>query len=102
MRVAIPHQLGKEEARRRLKSRGHEAADLVPGGLASVTTAWPSEDRMSITVGAMGQEILGMVDIEDSQVVFEIELPGMLSFMEPAMSGAIKSQADRLLAPPKD
>jgi len=32
MRVPIPHQLGKEEAKRRLKARSHEAAGLIPGG----------------------------------------------------------------------
>lgn len=102
MRVAIPHNLGKDEARRRLKSRGPEAADLFPGGLADITTGWPSEDRMSITVKAMGQEIAGMVDIEESQVVFEVDLPPMLSFVEPIVEGTIKQHGQKLLGPPKD
>jgi hypothetical protein len=102
MRVAVQHDLGKEEARRRLQSRGHEIADMVPGNMAEVTTGWPSEDRMTITVAAMGQEMGGAVDIEDAQVVFEIQLPAMLSFMEPAMKGAVEKNAGKLLAPPKD
>lgn len=101
MRVAIPHDLGREEARRRLKSRGHEVADAIPGGLANVTSAWPSENRMTITVETMGQELTGLVDIEENQVVFEVELPGMLSFVEPAIAGAIEQQGQELLGPPK-
>lgn len=101
MRVAIPHDLGREEARRRLQSRGHEVADAVPGGLANVRTSWPTENRMSITVEAMGHELTGLVEIEESQVVFEIELPGMLGFVEPAIAGAIKQQGQKLLEGPK-
>jgi len=102
MRVAIPHNLGREEARRRLRERGHEVAGQVSGGLARVTTGWQGEDRMTITVEALGQEMGGLVEIEDSQVVFEVELPGALSFVEPMMAGAIRQQGQKLLAPPKD
>ena len=49
MRVPIPHQLGKEEAKRRLKARSHEAGGLIPGG-ADVAVDWPSEDRMTMAV----------------------------------------------------
>jgi hypothetical protein len=101
MRVAIPHNLGREEARRRLKERGHEVADQVSGSLAKVTTGWQGDDRMTITVETMGQAMGGLVDIEDTQVVFEVELPGALSFVEPMMAGAIRQQGQKLLGPPK-
>jgi hypothetical protein len=100
MRVAIPHRLGKEEVRHRLKSRIHELADHLPGGMAEVTTTWPSEDRMTMRVSAMGQQIDGHVDIEDSQVVFEVVLPAALSFVEPIVEGAIRKGGQKLLAPP--
>ena len=32
MRVPIPHKLGKDEARRRLKEKGGEAGKMFPGG----------------------------------------------------------------------
>ena len=102
MRVAIPHNLGREEARRRLKTRGHEMAEQIPSGLAKVTTGWPNDDQMTITVEAMGQAMGGLVDIEDSQVVFEVELPGALSFVEPLMAGAIRDKGQKLLEAPKD
>jgi hypothetical protein len=100
MRIAIPHQLGKDEARHRLKSHSHEIADHIPGGVAEVTTGWPSEDRMTMRVTALGQALDGLVDIEDGQVVFEIALPAALSFIEPAVEGAIRQSGQKLLAAP--
>lgn len=98
MRVAIPHKLPREEVRRRLKGRAHEIADFIPGGMADVTTRWPSEDRMDLSVAAMGQSIDSMVEIEETELVFTVNLPPALSFIEPMIKGAIVSKGQKLLA----
>jgi len=100
MRVSIPHQLGKDEVRRRLKGRSHEIASRIPGGMAEVTTGWPSEDRMTMQIAMMGQQLAGTVDIEERELVFQFELPAALSFIEPMIEGAIRQQGEKLLAPP--
>ena len=97
MRVAIPFDISRDVARERLKSRSHEIADHIPGGMAQVSTDWPSEDRMNITISTMGQTLRGIVNVEESQLVFEIALPPALSFLEPIISGAIKQQGQKLL-----
>ena len=97
MRVAIPHTLGKAEVRQRLKSRTHEIADFIPGGLADVTTGWPSEDQLDLNVRAMGQGIDGTIVIEEGQVVFTVNLPPALSFVEPMIKGAIEAKGRKLL-----
>lgn len=97
MRIPIKHDLPQEEVRHRLHSRSHEIADFVPGGMADVTTSWPHEDRMDLTVGAMGQQVTGSVHIEPGQVVFEIDLPAALSFIKPMLSSAIKKEGQKLL-----
>lgn len=97
MRVPISHDLPKEEVRRRLSSRSHEIANFIPGGMADVTTAWPNEDTMTLGVRAMGQGINGRVLIEEHQVVFEVDLPPALSFVEPMVAGAIRQQGTKLL-----
>jgi hypothetical protein len=102
MRVAIPHDLPREEVSKRLKERSHEIADHIPGGMAKVTTGWLGDDQMSINVNAMGNDLAGMVNIEDSQIVFEIALPMALSFVEPIISGAIKQQGQKMLAAPTE
>lgn len=97
MRVPIAHDLPREEVRRRLHSRSHEIAGFIPGGMAQVETAWPNEDTMTLAVRAMGQGINGRVLIEDRQVVFEVDLPAALSFIEPMVAGAIRQQGQRML-----
>jgi hypothetical protein len=97
MRVPIPHDLPKEEVRHRLASRSGEIANFIPGGMAEVTTDWPGEDVMNLGVRAMGQGIKGRVLIEEHQVVFEIDLPPALAFVEPMVAGAIRQQGTKLL-----
>ena len=102
MQVAIPHDLGREEVRRRLKSNSHSIADSIPGGMAEVTTDWPSEDRMTMNIKAMGQDLHGHIDIADSEVVFVVELPAALGFIKPMVEGAIRQQGQKLVAPPRE
>lgn len=97
MRIAIPHNLGREEVRRRLHARLPEVAQFVPGGLAEVETGWADEDRATLMVRAMMQEISGSIDIDDAQVVFTVNLPPALSFVEPAIRGAIENKGRKLL-----
>ena len=101
MQVAIPHNLTREEVRRRMRENGGNIGDHIPGGMADVHTSWSSEDRMELSVGAMGQTVNGHVDIEDNQVVFHMVLPPMLGFIEPIVAGAIRDQGHKMLAPPK-
>lgn len=101
MEVAIPHSLGRDEVRRRLRENSHTMADSIPGGMAEVTTSWPSEDRMDMAIAAMGQALVGHIDIADSQVVLNIDLPPALGFLQPIVEGAIRQQGQQLLAPPK-
>lgn len=97
MRVAIPHDVPRETVRERLRSRSHEIADHIPGGMAEVTTDWPNEDTMTMRVTAMGQNLDGRVDIEEGQLVFEIDLPPALAFIEPMIAGAVRQQGEKLL-----
>ena len=97
MRVPIPHDLPKQEVRHRLAARSHEIGNFIPGGMAQVTTDWPDEDTMTLGVRAMGQGINGRVLIEERQVVFEVDLPPALAFVEPMVAGAIRQQGTKLL-----
>jgi hypothetical protein len=102
MRVALPHNLERAEVRIRLKSRSHEIAGHIPGGMAQVATEWPSEDRMTMTILAMGQQMGGAIEIEDRQVVLDFDMPPALGFLEPIIEGAVRKQGQNLLAPPSD
>ena len=98
MRIALPHTLGKDELRRRLKERSGELAELIPGGNAEVEIAWPGEDRMALSIGAMGKTVSGHIELADAEIVFEIGLPAALAFAEPLVRGAVEAKTRKLLA----
>lgn len=99
MRVTLPHDLTKDEVRRRMHKHADEIGSFFPPGLAKVTTDWPSEDRMTITAVVMGQTIPGGVDVRDSDVVIEMDLPLLFSVMKGPLEAAVKKEGGRLLAP---
>jgi len=100
MEVSIPHDLGREEVRRRLHSRSHELGSAIPGGMAEVETDWPSEDRMNLSVRAMGQNVTGHIDVRDREIAIVLALPLALGFIQPMVESAVRQQGHLLLAPP--
>jgi hypothetical protein len=100
MEVAIPHGLGREEARRRLRENSHKMAEGFPGGMAEVTTRWAGEDRLEMAISALGQSLTGHIDVADTQVLLSIELPAALNFVKPLIEGAVREQGRKMLAPP--
>lgn len=99
MRVTLPHDLPKEEVRRRMRAHADEIGSFFPPGLATVTTGWPNEDRMDITAEVMGIRIPGGVDVREGAVVIEMDLPLLLSVMKGPLEAAVKKEGGRLLAP---
>lgn len=99
MRVTLPHNLTKEEVRRRMHKYADEIGGFFPAGLAKVTTGWPNEDRMTITAEVMGQIIPGGVEIRENDVVIEMDLPLLFSVMKGPLEAAVKKEGGRLLAP---
>jgi hypothetical protein len=96
MEITVPHKLTRQEVRDRLRSKSGEMLQ-VPGGMAEVETSWPSEDRMDMAIKAMGQVLQGNLAIEDDLVRISIDLPMMLGFLEPMISGTIAEQGQKLL-----
>lgn len=97
MRIAIPHSIGKDEARRRVRERSGEIANFIPG-FASVATNWLDDDRMNLTVGAMEQELSGAIEVGEREVAFTVDLPAALSFVEPMIRSQIEAKARKLLS----
>jgi len=100
MEVSIPHNLGREEVRRRLHSRSHELGNAIPGGMAEVETDWAGDDRMNLAVRAMGQNITGHIDVRDTEIAIVLALPPALGFIKPMVESAVRQQGHLLLAPP--
>jgi hypothetical protein len=95
--VAIPHKLGKDEARRRLKSRIGELPGHIPGGVATVTSDWPGADTMQLNVAAMGQDVSAKIVVLDNALDVTIDLPPMLSFFGDIIRKAVRAKGSQLL-----
>lgn len=77
--VTIPHQLGKEEAARRLKEGlGRLRTSLAEFKLKAIEERW-SGDHLDFRWGVMGQSASGTIDVEADHVRLEVQLPWLLA-----------------------
>lgn len=97
MRVTLPHELGRDEVKRRLHDHAHEIADYFPGNMATVTTDWPQDYVMGLTVSVVGQNVGGVIETYDDHVVIDIDVPRALSFLKGTIESSLKKEATRLL-----
>ncbi|HUQ13436.1 MAG TPA: polyhydroxyalkanoic acid system family protein [Novosphingobium sp.] len=97
MRVALPHHLGKDEVRRRLKARTGDVASYIPGGMAQVDASWPDEDTLALGITAMGQFVGAKVAVEETQMVVEIDLPPQLGFVRGVIEQGVRQSGMKLL-----
>lgn len=97
--VDIPHELGREEARRRVEAGFGDLSKHL-GGLGAVTKSWDG-DRMSFSFAAMGQAISGAIDVADRSVRLEVLLPTLLALMAGRVQTRLQTEG-RLLLEKKD
>ena len=78
--VTMPHQLGRAEARRRIENGFGKVVHVLPGAAGRCSERWEG-DRLVFGVAAMGQTVSGVIDVQDTVVTMEIELPGVLGLL---------------------
>ena len=93
--VDLPHKLGAEEAKRRMRNGIGKLQDHIPGG-GHVESGWEG-NRMKLRVQAMGQEVIGHMDVEETKVRVELMLPPILSLFAGKVEGLLRSRGSELL-----
>ena len=93
--VDLPHNLGKDEARRRIANNIHKLEQHIPGG-AQVQSGW-SGDQLNLDVAAMGQSVTATIDVLEDKVHLKVLLPGMLGMFCSLIQGALRSKGHVLL-----
>ncbi len=93
--VDLPHKLGAEEAKRRMRDGIGKLRDHIPGG-GQVESSWQG-DRMNLRVQAMGQEVVGRLDVEETKVRVELMLPAFFSLFGSTIEGLLKSRGSEML-----
>ena len=94
--VDLPHNLGAEEAKRRMRGGIGKLKDHIPGGSAEVESIWEG-DRMNLRVQAMGQEVAGHMDVRENTVRVELMLPGMLAMFAGPIEAMLRNRGTELL-----
>ena len=93
--VDLPHQLGREEARRRIAGNVHKLTDHIPGG-AQAQSSW-SGDELTLNVAAMGQSIEAKILVEERQVRVRMMLPPLLAMFAKPIEAMLKSKGSDIL-----
>jgi hypothetical protein len=94
--VSIPHQLGRVAARGRIEAGFAKMIQLLPGGGGALSERWDG-DRLTFGVAAMGQTVTGVIDVLDSEVRMEIELPGVLGMIASSLRDRLRKAGQLLL-----
>jgi putative polyhydroxyalkanoate system protein len=93
--VDLPHQLGAEEARRRIERNVGRLTDHIPGG-AQVSSRWTG-DRLDLDVAAMGQQVAARIDVQEQVVRLTVTLPPALAFFGGMIEPLIRKQGAAML-----
>jgi hypothetical protein len=87
--LTVPHNLTRDEARRRLAAGFGKAGDFAQN-VGRLEQSWAG-DRLDFTVSAMGQTVSGHADVRDTDVVVQVTLPWLLA----KLADTIKPQLER-------
>jgi putative polyhydroxyalkanoate system protein len=94
--ASIPHNLSRDEARRRLQDGIDRARHQHGFFLGGLTDRWDG-DTMSFVLSAAGQSVSGQVFVEDHAVRLEATLPWMLAMLAGPLKRRIEQQGREAL-----
>ena len=98
--VDLPHNLGKDEARRRIANNIHKLQDHIPGG-ANVQSGWAG-DQLNLKVQALGDSIQAAIDVEETKVHVKVLLPGLLGMFAGPIQATLQKKGNVLLEDHRD
>ncbi len=94
--LSIPHQLGRVEAHRRIEAGFANIVRQLPGGTSMCDQRWDG-DRLTFRVSGLGQTVSGVVDVLETAVRMEIELPAVLGMLASGLKGRLQNAGQLLL-----
>ncbi|WP_375466093.1 polyhydroxyalkanoic acid system family protein [uncultured Methylobacterium sp.] len=95
--VDIPHDLGRDEARRRIATGVDQGrALLAKSGITINTLAWTG-DRLDFAISAMTQGMNGQIDVGPESVRVEVHLPLLLALFAEKVKKMVGKEGNLLL-----
>lgn len=96
--ITISHDLGLEEARKRVHDGFDKLKGQMTGGMMfKFSEEWESENTLAFTARGLGQNITGKIDIFPQHVRIEAVLPSLLATIAETITGRVEKQGRLLL-----
>src|SRR5690606_10207002 len=99
LEIRIPHELGREEARRRVESAAARLKGEHAAKVASVEERWEG-DHLLLKASAMGQSLSGDVQVNEKDVYIRVVLPWLLAKFAEKIKPMIEKQTRETLKLP--
>ena len=97
IRLSIPHELGRAEARRRIEEGfGQLGRQFGGDGKIAFTQTWAG-DRLAFSAKVLCQAIAGRLEVLDQAVQMEVDLPSVLAMLAERIKGRLQRQGQVLL-----
>jgi putative polyhydroxyalkanoate system protein len=94
--VAIPHQLTRSEAKRRIEEGVAQLQQQYHTTLGQLTRTW-NGDTMDFTLHVMAMTLPGQLHVEDQVVRINVTLPWALAMLAESMKPMIEQEGRKLL-----
>ena len=94
--VSFPHNLGKDEAVRRLKSGIGRVVQGMGDKVAMLDETWTG-DHLDFHLKVLGQAASGTVDVAEDHVRMEVQLPWVLALMAEKAKSMMEQRGKLLL-----
>jgi hypothetical protein len=96
--ILLNHDLGLDEARRRMSEGFGKIRTSLSGGLMfKFTESWPTPDRLEFAATGLGQKIDGVIDVFPQHVRIEANLPTILAAIAETITGKMEREGKLLL-----
>jgi hypothetical protein len=97
MTASIPHQLGREEAKRRIQQHIGAARQQYGAMASNVREEW-EDNQLDFAVTAMGQAVSGNLVVHDDMVHLTVALTGFLGIFAGTIKQRVEQQGKDILS----
>ena len=96
LKISLPHRLPRHEAVRRLQEGFAGLRQQFSQNLAQVDDRWTG-DHLDLKATAFGQSITARVDVRDTTVDVEVDLPWLFAVLAEKIKGQVEQAGRKLL-----
>lgn len=95
--VTVPHQLGQEEALRRIKGMLDDAQNKGDGRISDLEESWTG-DNGTFSFKASGFKVNGSIEVRDTNVEIDIDYPMAARPFKSKIESTLRDRTEALLA----